>query len=54
MSALEPYNVYNQGLSFPFKSVAVIGDNSAGKSTIYNTYLGLQLEVGVDDTTQEV
>ena len=33
---------------------AVIGDNSAGKSTLYNKTFNLELEVGVDDTTQQV
>lgn len=31
--------------------VAVIGENSAGKSSIYNWLFGLKLAVGVDDTT---
>lgn len=34
--------------------VAIVGENSAGKSSMLNKILGTKLEVGVDDTTQEV
>ena len=34
--------------------MAVMGENSAGKSSIYNWAFGLKLEVGVDDTTQKI
>ena len=35
-----------------FRFSAFIGENSSGKSSILNRYIGLNLEVGVDDTTQ--
>ena len=37
-----------------FKYVAIIGENSAGKSSLLNKALNLKLEVGVDDTTQNI
>ena len=34
--------------------MATIGENSAGKSAIFNRFLGTNEEEGVDDTTQNI
>ena len=57
-------NFLNKLKSFPvmnplpkhegYRYVGIIGENSAGKSSLLNFVLGLQLEVGVDDTTQDI
>ncbi len=52
MGQLESFNVYNKiPKTGNLKYVAVIGENSAGKSSMYNWIFGLNLKVGVDDTT---
>jgi ABC-type Mn2+/Zn2+ transport system ATPase subunit len=40
----------NQG----YRYIAIIGENAAGKSSMLNKILGLNLETGVDDTTQNI
>jgi len=37
-----------------YRYVAIIGENSAGKSSLFNNFLGLKLDVGVDDTTETI
>ena len=37
-----------------YRFVGIIGENSAGKSSLLNFVLGLKLKVGVDDTTQNI
>jgi GTPase Era involved in 16S rRNA processing len=37
-----------------YRYCAIIGENSAGKSSLLNTAFNLHLEVGVDDTTEKI
>lgn len=52
LSQLKSFPVMNPlPKSEGYRFVGIIGENSAGKSSLLNYVLGLNLEVGVDDTT---
>ena len=55
MNSLDTWDMYNKlpkqgGVRY----VAIIGENSAGKSAMFNQILGTNEEEGVDDTTQSI
>lgn len=54
LHSLDSHKRFNSDKKKDKKRIAVIGQNSAGKSTIYNWIFGLNCKVGIDDTTQEI